>query len=640
MPRTLFAFVALGIVLLTCIHVQAAEKIKLQVTLTAGRDPNKNIIQDYGDLLWTDVIRQSFNKENPNVDVEFTTASLDKVVTMMAGGVGPDIINGCCSGFRNLGVQGAFLDLTPSIGKVLPNYMSQQIFWPPQWEAFQANGRQFALPQYLGTIAIYYNVDAFDAAGVAAPSAELSKNNTGWDAFREIGRRLTRDKNGDGTIDQWGFIKGMSGDRIGYWMQAAGAEFYAGNDRSQSALNSPQAVAALDYLQSLRLQSRVIPPPGQWGSFEQQTAVMLEDGSWRLVDFLGVQKSGAPKLPFKWDVFPLPQGPARRATLATIDGYAINKQTKYPNEALKLLGFLASQEGNEILARYIGLQPANRFVVPQYIQLMRQLNRGVRDVQVQVFTDAGPYALPQYVYSNQELADSVLNGAYYQIFEQQKPPKSIMEEAVERLNRTLVALSQPQRAEPPQTLRWAGATWTSQDVGTVLSGKAAVRGDRLVVSGEGKDIWGTQDFFRYTHQKMRGDFTATVALHFAPDTNGWSKAGIMVRASVEGPSPHAMVVGTGSNGLQLQWRPKQAEESKGAGGGAWTNPSKVYLRLIRKGNDVRALRSDDGKAWKEFAKATVDLPEEALIGVAVTSHAYAVLGDAEFSEWELEKGAR
>ena len=160
---------ALLVVILAGSWVAAEERITLEVVLTKGRDPNHNIVQDYGNVSWADLLVQEFQKEYPHVDVVFRMGSLEQVTVQIAAGMGPDIINGAMYEFINLGRQGAFVDLNPLFERDGIDYMRDQVFWPPQWEAFSHKGQQFAVPQYLGTIAMYYNVDMWDDAGFRAP---------------------------------------------------------------------------------------------------------------------------------------------------------------------------------------------------------------------------------------------------------------------------------------------------------------------------------------------------------------------------------------------------------------------------------------------------------------------------------------
>ena len=155
--------------------------------LTKGRDPNHNIVQDYGNVSWADLLVQEFQKEYPHVDVVFRMGSLEQVTVQIAAGMGPDIINGAMYEFINLGRQGAFVDLNPLFERDGIDYMRDQVFWPPQWEAFSHKGQQFAVPQYLGTIAMYYNVDMWDDAGFPLdPRADV--NTMDWYEFEQSPR--------------------------------------------------------------------------------------------------------------------------------------------------------------------------------------------------------------------------------------------------------------------------------------------------------------------------------------------------------------------------------------------------------------------------------------------------------------------
>lgn len=361
---------------------------------------------------------------------------------------------------------------------------------------------------------------------------------------------------------------------------------------------------ALEFIQGLRWESQVLAPPGAPQDWTKEQSAIYEMGSWRLVDFLGLQSDGTPKLSFKWNVFPMSIGPSgERATLATNDAYAINRQTQHLDEAWELLKFLAGPRANEVLAKYLALQPAHRDVVPEYISLMRELNRDAYDIDVHVFTDAGPYAYPKLYYAQPDLAEGVLADAYTRIFDNREPVGSVWSEAIERMNRLLATAA---RSTGPQQVAWAGAQWTAQDINAKLPGGAQVREDgALVVSASGSDIWSYQDGMHFVYQEAAGDVTVTVRLHSAPTTNAWSKSGIMVRAS----------------------------DNAGA---ANANGEPVYLRLIRQGQRVTGQYSADGRTWTNLATVDVDLPEQVLVGIASTAHNTALVGDAVFTEWTME----
>src|SRR5690606_26335282 len=112
MKRSARVFALLCSVVLSLVIVVAAlaseERITPEVVLTSGRDPNVNIVQDYGDVSWTQILTEEFQKEYPYVDVEWRTGSREQLIVMIAAGVGPDIILGNGFEFINMGRQGLF----------------------------------------------------------------------------------------------------------------------------------------------------------------------------------------------------------------------------------------------------------------------------------------------------------------------------------------------------------------------------------------------------------------------------------------------------------------------------------------------------------------------------------------------------
>jgi regulation of enolase protein 1 (concanavalin A-like superfamily) len=485
---------------------------------------------------------------------------------------------------------------------------------------------------------MYYNVDMFDAQGLARPSPSLTENCMGWSEFESLVKRLTRDINGDGIIDVYGFEKTFNANRVHFWMIPAGAEIYANGDNSRSALNSEAAVKGMEFLQHLRWNVGGIAPPGVSASWGAGKSAIMEDGSWRLASTLGVKQDGSPKMPFTWNVFPMPLGPAGvRATMANIDGYAINRNTKCLPEAYALAKFLAGPEANAIKAKYVALQPANRRVVPEYIRLMRSLNRDLYEVDVHVFTDAGPYAYPQPLYSNQEAASSLIGDLVTRIIDRNQPARSVWMEGIERLNRILATVIQHIDISMPEPLSWSGAKWSRQDLNVDVAGSAVVKDGKLYLSAAGADIWGSKDGFGFVHQKVKGNFTASVRLHRAPVGDSWAKAGLMVRAALDASAPHVTAMGTGANGIITQYRLESMGSSVSAGGRQtkWKNGDPVYLKMVRRGTEVLTYWSADGEKWTVFDRVRLHLGDEVYVGPAVTSHLGAELGEAIFSDWEL-----
>src|SRR5690349_3241423 len=91
--------------------------------------------------------------------------------------------------------------------------------------------------------------------------------------------------------------------------------------------------------------------------------------------------------------------------------------------------------------------------------------------------------------------------------------------------------------------------WSSVDIGTSLPGATGGGTDGFTVTAAGADIWGQSDNFRFVYRTLTGDgvIIARVDAFNAPDA--WSKAGLMIRESLQGGSKHASIFRSGSQGL-------------------------------------------------------------------------------------------
>jgi hypothetical protein len=162
------------------------------------------------------------------------------------------------------------------------------------------------------------------------------------------------------------------------------------------------------------------------------------------------------------------------------------------------------------------------------------------------------------------------------------------------------------------------------------------------LTGSGGDIWDNADRFFFASQLVKGDFQITAKILDKPTkTSDWSKAGVMVRESLDGPSRDANFMGTAKNGVNFQWR----DQTAGAPGGAakaaiaakdFTGP--VFLRLVRKGSVVTAFLSTDGTTFTQAGDPkTFDPPlaESLYVGLAITAHDATKITTGTFSDLSI-----
>jgi len=93
------------------------------------------------------------------------------------------------------------------------------------------------------------------------------------------------------------------------------------------------------------------------------------------------------------------------------------------------------------------------------------------------------------------------------------------------------------------------APWTDQDIGTVgVAGSATVSGGTFTANGGGADIWGGSDQFNFISQPLAGDADIVARVAGLGNTNGWAKAGVMIRQSLAADSSYAFTAMTPVNG--------------------------------------------------------------------------------------------
>ncbi len=166
-----------------------------------------------------------------------------------------------------------------------------------------------------------------------------------------------------------------------------------------------------------------------------------------------------------------------------------------------------------------------------------------------------------------------------------------------------------------------------------------------IVAG-GADIWEKSDQFHFVHKKIAGDFEIAVRVESFKPAHLYSKAGLMVRESLDPDSPHLMflvfsdnsprnnnlgayemqfrsVAGGNCQAVYPAVRPPGPPEFPAAYPNSW-------LRVQRRGDQFTAFASTDGKAWKVYGVQTLKLPLVVHVGPALTSHNPQVLAKAIF----------
>jgi subtilisin family serine protease len=188
---------------------------------------------------------------------------------------------------------------------------------------------------------------------------------------------------------------------------------------------------------------------------------------------------------------------------------------------------------------------------------------------------------------------------------------------------------------PPDSLP---SPWSQQDVGSVgLPGSATESGGTFTVLGSGADVWGYSDQFHFVSQTLSGDGEIRARVASVTNTSPYAKAGVMIRQDVSNNSPYAMMELLPNRSAAFQWRLTKAAVTQSVG--SPSAPAPYWVRLVRSGNTITAYRSSNGTAWTTVGSQTVTLPQNVLVGLAVTAHNNATKCTAVFDNLSVASGA-
>ena len=226
----------------------------------------------------------------------------------------------------------------------------------PAVTAFQYDNQQWCVPQNISSLVVYYNKALFDAAGVPYPADDWT-----WDDFVEAGLALTRDVDGDGIIDQYGAGIDPILYRLAPFIWQNGGELVddPGNP-TQLVLDSPAALAALQWFTDLQIQHHIVPDAvaeaakSSESRFLNGTLGMFFDSRRGTPTFRTIDS-------FTWDVAPLPRG-SQPASILHSDGYCMAAGSKEKEAAWKFIEFANSQPGQELMVTTGRTVPSMRTV--------------------------------------------------------------------------------------------------------------------------------------------------------------------------------------------------------------------------------------------------------------------------------------
>ncbi|GIN59892.1 ABC transporter substrate-binding protein [Lederbergia ruris] len=258
---------------------------------------------------------KKYEEEHPNIKFDRTYIPFADLKTKLLQGVAgnelPDIVVIDNPDHQSFIEAGVFADLTQEI----EDWGQADQYFEGAMASAMMDGKYYGIPNNSNALAIYYNKDMFEEAGIT----ELPNT---WDELKEVARKLTKD-------DVKGFaMSGTKSEEATFqflpYLWQTGADL--------DSFGSDNAKKALSFIQDLVSEGSLSQNMVNWDQtdvlvqFQTKKAAMMENGPWQIPRL----KEESPDINF--GVFTMPYDKQPASVLGG-ENWAITANAEHKKEA-------------------------------------------------------------------------------------------------------------------------------------------------------------------------------------------------------------------------------------------------------------------------------------------------------------------
>ncbi|WP_418667737.1 ABC transporter substrate-binding protein [Allofournierella sp.] len=307
----------------TAAQAAQAEPVTITFEQFSGSGDNEAYLQQMID---------AYTAQNPHVTIKLQSYGYDdyfqQLTAKVSGGQAPDVFELNYENFVSYAKKGALMPLDEIIasqGIDTGRYNKMAL------AAFNADGKQYGVPNSFSNVVLIYNKDLFDQAKADYPTDDWT-----WEDAMAAAEK----------------IRALGDDIFGYYHPISFNEFYKtvkqnggslfNGDYTEFTMTDPKNVETLQYLVDMQLKTNVMPTPaqmggmGDWDLFKSGRLGMIVTGIWAFPDYTA-------NCDFNWDIAVEP-GHTQKATHFFSNGYVISKDSKAAEEAAKFIAFISSDK--------------------------------------------------------------------------------------------------------------------------------------------------------------------------------------------------------------------------------------------------------------------------------------------------------
>jgi multiple sugar transport system substrate-binding protein len=356
----------------------SAEKAKVTIFVGfgTGTDPDQVAAQE--------ALAKKFNESHDNIEVEFLIVPNDEAVerylAMVAGGNAPQLVGP--HGISSIAqFKDQWEDITPYIEK---EGYDMSDFFGPSTTLNKYPDLNAGLPLGLFPSFIFYNKDAFDAAGLAYPPSDYNDKSWNIDSMREMALKMTLDESDNTPADaafdpakikQWGYADtwtDMRGQLTMFGAPSIGRPTSA--DYKTAEANSPEWMFGAKWLHTGIHVDHFMPDAAGQGAIDAATGDPFGGGHVAMwYSHTWYMSEGLNDLPFKFGIAPLffNQNGERIARVHA-DLFTMPKNTKNKDAAWEVMKWLVSPEQIVEVCKVYGCLPARQSAQAAYLAYLQE----------------------------------------------------------------------------------------------------------------------------------------------------------------------------------------------------------------------------------------------------------------------------
>jgi multiple sugar transport system substrate-binding protein len=353
----------------------------------------------------------NFMAKNPNIKINITqqgwTDYWNSIQTGMVAQTAPDVFTDHLAKYPEFAAKGQLVDIQPYVDR---DKVDLSVYLTGLADLWARDGKRYGLPKDWDTIAIVYNKDMLDKAGVTVD--EL--NNASWKpedggTFGQIIAKLSIDANGNNglspnfdptKVKQYGFATSYNDGGGPYgqtqWSYLAASTGWKFMDKlfgTAYYYDDPRFIATMDWFAGLMKKGLSVPfeqlsSLGGQAIFDTgKTAALISDGSWMIGDY-------AKNAQFPFGFARLPIGPEGRKSMFNGLADSIWVGSKHQEEAWQWVKYLASPECANIVGEAGVVFPAQQSAVEKALAAYQAKGLEVSAFTKQALEPNGTFLFP------------------------------------------------------------------------------------------------------------------------------------------------------------------------------------------------------------------------------------------------------